>query len=219
ESAVPLADAELASPWDLALFGDTLYFANAGTHQLGYIDFARAEVVRLAGSGGENITDGPVGEATLAQPSGLVLSPDGGALYFADSETSSIRAIRSEEDGPRVETLVGAGLFEFGHVNGSFATARLQHCLGLDWWPEAGSAGGLIVADSYNNALRVLDFADRSVRDLDDGFDCHDPVCYPLAEPAGVTAAGEDRLLVSDTNNHRILEYRPGRRRYHTWAA
>ncbi|KZC97414.1 thioredoxin-like domain-containing protein [Oceanibaculum pacificum] len=219
QSAVPLADAELASPWDMTLAGDTLYFANAGTHQLGYLDFARAEIVRLAGSGAENIHDGPAGEAALAQPSGLALSPGGGALYFADSETSSVRAVLSDEDGPRVETLVGKGLFEFGHANGPFEESRLQHALGLDWWPDAGPEGGLLVADSYNNALRVLDFATRTVRDLDDGFDCHDPVCYPLAEPAGVTLAGEDRLLVSDTNNHRIMEYRPALRRYRTWAA
>ena len=222
ESAVPFGDAELASPWDLALSGGTLYFANAGTHQLGYIDFARAEVVRLAGSGGENITDGPAGEATLAQPSGLALSPDGGTLYFADSETSAIRAIVSTPEGPVVETLVGKGLFEFGHVNGDYDSARLQHCLGLDWWEEAGPEGGLLVADSYNNALRVVDFASRTLRDLDDGFLCEDSLCLPLAEPAGVAvdvrADGAGRVLVSDTNNHRILEYLPATRRYRTWA-
>jgi DNA-binding beta-propeller fold protein YncE/thiol-disulfide isomerase/thioredoxin len=222
QSAVPFADAELASPWDMALSGGTLYFANAGTHQLGYIDFARAEVVRLAGSGGENITDGPAGEATLAQPSGLALSPDGGTLYFADSETSAIRAIVSTPEGPLVETLVGKGLFEFGHVNGDYDSARLQHCLGLDWWQEAGPEGGLLVADSYNNALRVVDFADRTLRDFDDGFLCEDDVCLPLAEPAGVAvdvrADGAGRVLVSDTNNHRVLEFLPAERRYRSWA-
>jgi hypothetical protein len=117
-----------------------------------------------------------------------------------------------------VETLVGQGLFEFGHVNGDFASARFQHCLGLDWWPEAGPEGGLLVADSYNNALRVVDFADRAVRDLDDGFLCEDAVCLPLAEPAGIVADGPGRLLVSDTNNHRVLEYLPATRCYRTWA-
>lgn len=205
------AASALASPWDLELAGTTLYFANAGTHQLGLLDLAAGTVAALSGDGGETILDGPALAARLAQPSGLALSPDGAQLYFADSETSSVRVLHLSE--LRVETLVGTGLFDFGHVNGAFLDARLQHALGLCWWN-----GNFAVADSYNGALRVLDLMLREVRDLDDGFLCEDPVCLPLSEPAGIWAEGEDRLLVADTNNHRILEYLPGERRYRTWA-
>jgi thiol-disulfide isomerase/thioredoxin len=211
-SADPAASSSLASPWDLELKGAELYFANAGTHQLGVLDLAANSVAALAGDGGESLADGAALAARLAQPSGLALDPDGDRLFFADSETSSVRALHL--DDRRVETLVGTGLFDFGHANGPFASARLQHALGLCWWD-----GHLAVADSYNAAVRVLDLVARETRDLDDGFDCHDPVCLPLGEPAGIWADGADRLLVADTNNHRILEYLPAERRYRTWAS
>ncbi|HCI47854.1 MAG TPA: hypothetical protein DFI00_11205, partial [Rhodospirillaceae bacterium] len=36
--------------------------------------------------------------------------------------------------------------------------------------------------------------------------------------PAGIWADGEDRILVVDTNNHRVLEYRLSQRNYRIWA-
>lgn len=152
----------LASVWDLELIQEGLAFCNAGTHQLGLLDLDDGMVEVLAGNGGESIVDGPAAAAQLAQPSGLAHDAEGRVLYFADSETSAIRAV-DLDFGPRVRTIVGAGLFDFGHVNGPIATARLQHCLGVAWLPG--------------------------------------------------------RLLVADTNNHRILEFRIRERRYRTWSA
>lgn len=208
---VPAQGAELASPWDLERKGTQLFIANAGTHQLGVLDLRAGTLAALAGDGGEALLDGPAASARLAQPSGLALSPNGTALYFADSETSSIRMLRLQ--AARIETLVGTGLFDFGNESGPFELSRLQHPLGLCPWDDR-----LVVADSYNASLRVLDLETREVRDLDDGLLCEDPVCLPLAEPAGVWTDGPHRLLVSDTNNHRILEYRPAEARYRTWA-
>jgi thiol-disulfide isomerase/thioredoxin/sugar lactone lactonase YvrE len=209
------ATTALASPWDLAVAGEAVYFANAGTHQIGVLDMFAGKIYPIAGSGAEDIGDGPALEAALAQPSGLALSPDHGTLYFADSETSSIRALGLRE--PRmVSTLVGAGLFEFGHVNGPFAEARLQHALGVDLLAD----GSPIVADSYNGTIRVLDLAAAEAADLDDGaYTCTDPVCIPAAEPAGVTVAEDGRIFLVDTNNHRVLVYHPENRTYRTWAA
>lgn len=208
---VAARDATLASPWDVELSGARLYFANAGTHQLGVLDLTDDTVARLAGSGAEAITDGPAAEAALAQPSGLALSADRTQLYFADSETSAARVLDLESG--MVHTLVGKGLFAFGHRNGPFDEALLQHPLGIAVLDEHH----VVVADSYNNALRLLDLRVRRVADLDDGFTCLDPVCYPLGEPAAVTADGDGRLLVSDTNNHRILDFDLAQRTYKTW--
>ena len=215
----PSDRARFRDPQGLAADAAAIYVADTGNHAIRRIDRQTGQVTTLAGNGRRGYvleSAVPFGDAELASPWDLALS--GGTLYFADSETSAIRAIVSTPEGPVVETLVGKGLFEFGHVNGDYDSARLQHCLGLDWWEEAGPEGGLLVADSYNNALRVVDFASRTLRDLDDGFLCEDSLCLPLAEPAGVAADGSDRLLVSDTNNHRILEYFPAARRYRTWA-
>jgi sugar lactone lactonase YvrE/thiol-disulfide isomerase/thioredoxin len=207
--AEPGGGTALASPWDLELMNGQLLFANAGTHQIGVLDLDTGMVRALAGGGGEAIVDGCGEHAMLAQPSGLALSPDGTVLYFADSETSAVRRL-ALEGTPLVETIVGAGLFDFGHDNGTLAEARLQHPLGLTWL----DGKRLVVADSYNGTLRLIDLGQETVSDLDL---CGEGACEPLSEPAGIASDGAFRLLVSDTNNHRIVEVRLDTGTVTTW--
>ncbi|HUN52276.1 MAG TPA: alkyl hydroperoxide reductase, partial [Candidatus Sulfotelmatobacter sp.] len=194
--------------------GTTLYFANAGTHQLGRLDLASGTIQALAGDGAEAIEDGPALSAHLAQPSGLALDAGRRTLYFVDSETSAVRALHLQGGDARVATLVGSGLFDFGHVNGGFAEARLQHPLGLCCF-----GGKLLVADSYNDAVRIVDPVTRQVEDFDGGrFTCSDPLCLPLGEPAGVAGDGA-RVFLVDSNNHRIIAYDMATMCYRTWFA
>ncbi|MGC1192855.1 MAG: hypothetical protein WA861_19905, partial [Candidatus Binatus sp.] len=159
------------------------------------------------------LRDGRAASASMAQPSGLALSADKMTLYVADSESSAVRAITLSKD-PQIVTLVGAGLFDFGWVNGDFRTARLQHPLGV-----AIDGDKLLVADTYNSAIRELELAQHELVDFDGGkFTCVDPVCIPTREPAGIVVDSPDRILLVDTGNHRIEEYRPAARTYHTWA-
>ena len=210
----PAAEAELASVWDLELSGDRLFFANAGTHQLGELSLERGELRPLAGNGNEALADGDGDEAQLAQPTGLALDPTGRALYFADSESSSVRRVWLG-DRPRVETLVGAGLFEFGCCNGDFAAARLQHCRGLAWWN-----GGLLVADTYNSMLRRIDLDRRCVSAIAGcGHNGSGDGGLAGGEPAGVCTDGADRILIADTNHHRILDLRPSTGTARSWPA
>ena len=207
----PAGITALASPWDLELLDGRLLFANAGSHQLGVFDLADGTVARLAGTGAEALVDGDAcDEAVLAQPSGLALDEEGNRLFFADSETSSIRVL--DLQSLTVTTLVGTGLFDFGHQNGLLRDARFQHALGLAWRGD-----GLIVADSYNRAVRFLDLEAGTVRDLEPGMTCQDPVCLRLGEPAGIAVRGSGEILLADTNNHRILIMDPVGRTYWTW--
>lgn len=211
----PGARVPLASPWDLEVAAGTLYVANAGTHQLLTIDTESGMVAPLAGTGGENIHDGPARRALLAQPSGLALAPDGRALYFADSETSAVRKVTLDGPQPEVRTLVGRGLFDFGLADGHLRDARMQHPLGVAVMPD----GRLAVADSYNHAVRLIDEAAGTVETVKLGtLRCEGSACRrPLAEPAGIWANGPDRLLVSDTNNHRVVEVDLKGRRLRPW--
>jgi len=195
----------LASPWDVAADGDAVYVANAGTHQILAWDAAPDIIRPLAGTGGENIVDGPGTEALLAQPSGLALDAAAGVLWFVDAETSALRALHLA-DG-RVETIVGRGLFVFGQADGPAAEASMQHPLDL----ALAADGAVIVADTYNTALRRLDPATATLATV--------PLAEPLAEPAGVCAAGPDRLLVSDGNAHRVLEVTPSTGAVRVWLA
>lgn len=207
----PGQHAALASVWDLALQGGSLFFANAGTHQLGVLDLDTGTVRPCAGTGQEDLVDGNAGAACLAQPSALAFNADATALYFLDSEASALRRLEIGAVS-RVTTLVGAGLFEFGHANGALGAARFQHCLGLDWWGDR-----LIIADSYNGVLRVVDPDQGEVSDLgEQAFACAEGA-FACSEPAGVAVAGPDRLLVADTNNHRLVELSISERTARVW--
>lgn len=187
----PARTTALRSPWDIAVAGeDGLCVALAGSHQLALLSCPPGQeptIEPLAGGGREALVDGPALAACYAQPSGLART--GGSLLIADSETSAIRALdlRTRE----TRTIVGAGLFEFGHVDGPLAGARLQHALAV----TATVDGELVVADTFNDALRRIDLQRGQVSTLTRG----------LREPAGVVALRDGRLLVADTGHHRVL--------------
>ena len=192
-------DTCLASVWDIECWGRRLLFANAGTHQLGCLDLVAGEISTLAGRGYEDLVDGAACEAHLAQPTGLALDTQGGMLYFVDSETSSVRVV--DLGAGVVRTLVGAGLFEFGRRNGDFGQARLQHCRGIAW-----RNGSLLVADTYNSTLRILDLGTRHVTELTGECIWGNGVRLNGGQPAGVATDGTQRVLLCDTNHHRIIE-------------
>ena len=192
-------EVELNSPWDLVHDDGWLYIAMAGFHQLWDMDLSTGEIQPIAGTGREGLLDGPVEYVWLAQPSGI--TTDGRRLYFADSETSSVRMMEPGEDG-RVDTIVGRDLFEFGDVDGVGDDVRLQHPIGI-----AVLEGALYVADTYNNKIKRVVPEDRSAeavagkgevgfRDGWAGDACFD-------EPGGIHAAG-NKLYIADTNNHAI---------------
>jgi thiol-disulfide isomerase/thioredoxin len=187
----------LSSPWDLQLVGRTLYIAMAGPHQIWKLDLDKQQVSTFAGSGREARLDGATTEAAFAQPSGL--ATDGKTLYVSDAEANIIRAIDLGPNG-QVRTLVGGDLFEFGDVDGRGDDVRLQHPLGLARWNDK-----LLIADTYNHRIKLLDPAVRAVKSFVGAgkpgqSDGARPSFY---EPGGLSVAG-DKLYVADTNNHAI---------------
>ena len=142
------------SPWDLVVRGNMLYIAMAGEHQLWTMNLRTDKAQALAGTGGEGLQNGPADQAMLAQPSGLTLN--GNILYFADSENSAVRGLNLKT--MQVFTVIGHGLFDFGDKNGGPDTALLQHDLGV-----AMLGKNILVADTYNDKLRLIDPATRMV--------------------------------------------------------
>jgi DNA-binding beta-propeller fold protein YncE len=136
------------SPWDLALIEPQLYIAMAGSHQVWVMNIETMEAQLFAGSGREDIIDGPRLDAAMAQPSGL--ATDGRTLYVVDSETSSIRAIDLSVRG-HIRTIIGEGLFEFGDQDGTGPHVRLQYPLGV-----ALHQDHLYVADTYNHKIKII---------------------------------------------------------------
>lgn len=184
----------LNSPWDLLEHKGQIFIAMAGHHQIWTYDPAKAIVAPYAGSGREDLDDGPLPSSSFAQPSGL--ASDGATLWVADSEISAIRAVPMNGKG-EVKTVVGEGLFVFGDKNGVGEKVRLQHALGV-----AFKDGKLYVADTYNSKIKQIDPATRTCTTY-----LGDPAGWlkdkMFNEPGGLSFAG-DKLYVADTNNHRI---------------
>lgn len=198
------AGGALSSPWDVLFHEGRLFVAMAGTHQIWLLDAATGRGQAFAGNGYEHLVDAPRREAQLAQPSAL--ATDGTMLFFLDAESSALRRVDFGEDA-RVDTLIGEGLFAFGDVDGRRPRARLQHPLGLTW-----ADGRLFLADTYNHRLKAYDHAARAVftlagsgtRGRADGG----PHAAAFDEPGALAWDGA-RLVIADTNNHRLATCDP----------
>lgn len=176
----------LSSPWDVAWWGDRVWIAMAGTHQLWTLDPLTGAVEVAAGTTHEGLLDGPLESAWLAQTSRL--APAGDRLWIADSETSAIRYV----SGGAVHTVVGSGLFDFGFRDGPAAEALLQHPLGVTVLPD----GSVAICDTYNGAVRRYDPATDAVGTLAEG----------LAEPSAafLDPADASLLVVVESAAHRL---------------
>jgi hypothetical protein len=190
---------ELCSPFDLVCHNGTVYIAMAGIHQLWSLGLKDGMVGPFAGNGGEAITDGPLASAQLAQPCGL--TTDGVKLYFADSETSSIRSADIDSNG-NVRTIIGLDLFVFGDADGSDHHVRLQHPMGITHYD-----GALYITDTYNHKIkRVLPVTRSAFTVLGTGSAGHtdSPALESqFSEPSGISFAN-GKMYIADTNNHAI---------------
>lgn len=193
-------EVDLNSPWDLALLGDQLQIAMAGSHQIWVMHLSDRTIETLIGTGAEYRVDGTADTAAFAQPHGI--TTDGRRLFVADSETSSIRTI-SFNPTPIAQTLCGQGqLFGFGDRDGVGAAVQLQHCSGLVY-----ARGFVWIADTYNHKIKQVNpttgeccsVAGRGTAGLQDGAGA----VAALSEPAGLSCANST-LYIADTNNHAV---------------
>ena len=201
----------LNSPWDLAISDGRLFIAMAGFHQIWQMDLQGTRVTPFLGSGREGLSDGDADSAMLAQPSGLEASK--GRLYWVDSETSSVR-MANLSGQPKVETIVGEGLFVFGDEDGLGEQAKLQHPLAI-----AIRGDELFIADSYNHKVKRVFPHNRGcttyLGDGNSGLVDGTSNAARLYEPGGLSVAG-DQLFIADTNNHRIRVADLDRQSLHT---
>ncbi|MCO8276481.1 thioredoxin-like domain-containing protein [Actinoplanes sp. TRM 88003] len=181
---------DLSSPWDVAWFDDRVIIAMAGIHELWWFDPIKRTVGVYAGTTVESLRDGPIPDVWMAQPSGL--SVGGDRLWIADSETSALRYI---ERGI-LHTAVGQGLFDFGHIDGPAKEALFQHPLGVAALPD----GSVLIADTYNGAVRRFDPRTDEVSTVDSG----------LAEPSDVLVTTASEVLVVESGAHRLTRLAPG---------
>ncbi len=196
----------LRSPWDLE-FDERgrLHIAMAGTHQLYIYEPASNLLYPSVGNGREaNLNNVSLANAELAQPSGLYYA-GAGKLYFADSESSTIRLADFEQD--LVTVVAGTtdnSLFDFGDIDGALGINRLQHALGV----EGGPAGEIYIADTYNSRIKLIPAGETATQLLAGlggagGYADGALAIAQFDEPGGLSYA-DGILYVADTNNHAL---------------
>ena len=198
-------NAEIRSPWDVAFDGEkTLYIAMAGSHQIWQLDLEFNELRAAVGNGREAQISRRLANSELAQPSGLHWHD--GLLYFADSESSTVRVADVFED--RVSVIAGVtanDLFTYGDYDGGIGESLLQHALGV----TANEDGSLVyIADTYNNKIKVFDTETGITSTLlglggTGGYSDDDASVAQFDEPGGLDYVN-GLLYVADTNNHVI---------------
>lgn len=193
----PALESRLNYPWDVVYVDGLVYIAMSGQHQIWVYDPAREWVAPFAGTGVEELRDGPLLSAGFNQP--MALTTDGSVLYVADSEASAIRQADLDPAGV-VRTIVGLGFYVFGDVDGVGDDVRMQRPVGI-----AYQDGLLYVADTYNNKIKTVDPETREARTFlgigEAGWrDGDEPLFY---EPGGLSVT-TDKLYIADTNTHVI---------------
>ncbi|MEI2811646.1 MAG: PKD domain-containing protein [Nocardioides sp.] len=147
----PAVEAQLSGPQRIARTADgTLYIADTGNHAVRRVDAETGLISTVAGTLGTpgRGADGKALDSALDSPRGLAVV--GNELYLADSENHRVRRV-DLADGT-VTTLAGGETTGYSGDGGSADQALLFQPRGL----TVTSAGSLVIADTFNSALRVI---------------------------------------------------------------
>ncbi|EOD25702.1 hypothetical protein EMIHUDRAFT_100655 [Emiliania huxleyi CCMP1516] len=182
--------------------GSALFVTNISNNKIQRVEVATGAVTTLAGSGEEGDADGVGDAAQFKNPMGAVISPDGSALFVADTHNHMIR--RGEVATGAVTTLAGSG--EDGDADGVGGAAHFRepHSLAIS---SDGSA--LFVTDHGNNKIRRVQVATGAVTTLAGSGERGDADgvggAAQFNSPAGLAASLDgSALFVADLFNEKI---------------
>ncbi|MGD9627680.1 MAG: hypothetical protein AB7V18_00350 [Pyrinomonadaceae bacterium] len=142
--------ARFDTPLGLAMWGERLLVADAGNRRIRVVE-PDGRVWTLAGNGDGAGSDGFPLQAGFVRPTAIAVSP-GGAIYIADGNAIRVVGRRSM---PFVETIT---LPRRGFRDGELRRAQFNRPSGLAF----DDKGRLLVADSDNGLVRILDVGEPS---------------------------------------------------------
>jgi len=150
---VPATTAELNHPTGIAVdLAGNLYISDSGNNLIREVGHSSGIIMTIAGvvgaSGGYNGDNVVATQATLNFPAGIAVD-FAGQVYFADRDNNRIRKINK---GGIISTLAGNGTAGFVGDSNLASLAEIHSPVGIALDHE----GNLYMADSGNNALRVI---------------------------------------------------------------
>jgi sugar lactone lactonase YvrE len=151
-AAADAPDPVLELPYDLAVDEEGfVYVADGLLHQVLRVDpeTGESEVVAGTGEAGSDGDGGPAVEATIQEPVGLALAPDG-TLFIADFPANRIRAVAP--DGT-ISTVAGTG--RDGRTGDGGPATRAD--LGLPAYVALDPSGRYLAVPTLGNVVRRID--------------------------------------------------------------
>ena len=192
-------------PQGVILTKTGVYVADSGNHRIRFIDFKTQITTTIAG-GGKDLSllypFDPAIQATktaLSSPWDLTINHQ--HLFIAMAGTHQIWQYHINHQ--TIKILAGDG--KEGITDGHFETATFSQPQGL-----IIQKNKLYVADAESSAIRVLDLNEKKVKTLngtglfDFGDQNGDFKTAKLQHPNGLGWLTEDKILISDSYNHKI---------------
>lgn len=191
---IPARLAVLSDPFGAVVQRDTLYLTDWGTNSLRAIDLRSGRLMTVAL---------PATLGGLLNPAGIA-SGSAGTLYVADSGHNRILSIV----GATVRVIAGTGASGYSGDGGAASKATLRDPLGV----AVNSAGDILVADTGNNVVRVINRRTGVITTTigigTAGFsgDGGPAQAAQLRGPSAVAVDSAGNIFVSDTGNNRVRE-------------
>lgn len=195
--------ATFSDPEGIVTDGEIAYVADSGNGAIRKIDLSTNTVTTVAGPH-QGFGDGPAAQAAFFQNAGLAWVPSQNLIYIADTGNGAIRKL--DLSTQTVTTIAGTNTS--GFADGTLAQARFNHPFGILASPDGTK---LYVADTGNNAIRLIDLAAGTVSTIagNGGLGFQDGVgaAARFAEPNGLAfdASGQN-LFISDFENQAIRQ-------------
>ncbi len=201
----PASRAQLNQPHSIEFDGaGNLIIADIGNHRLRHLDLESGVITTMVGNGktGPTVDGAKIKEVSLFGPRAMAFDRagnlmlalrEGNAVYRIDTSTGTIHH------------LAGSGKFGYDREEKKATTARLAGPKGITVSPN----GLIYIADTESHTIRAIDpdmdsistvLGDGTLHDGPDG----DPIHCGLARPHGIHVDPLGRLLIGDTDNHRI---------------
>jgi sugar lactone lactonase YvrE len=199
-------NADLSLPYDItADRTGNLYIVDRDSQRILRVDGKTGVMTTVAGNGifGYSGDGGPALKASLANPMGVAIGPDG-SLFIAEQGNHRIRKVDTITG--RISTLAGNGIPDLTGNGGAATEARLNSPTGI----AMNAEGKLYISDTGNQCVRVVDLSTGFIHAVagtgNSGFsgDGGPATEAELANPTGLAFDEEGGLYIADSDNDRI---------------